>query len=92
MELIMLIADLLGAGGMFFFLFAEVLQLKKILWKCTVKGISYNTYRSKVAALLLTLTGFALAGLYISFVVLFLELIIVLWIMKLMKKYRGRKK
>ncbi len=30
MELMPVIADLLGAGGMFFFLFAEVLQLRKI--------------------------------------------------------------
>ena len=90
MELIMLFADFFGAGGMFFFMFAEVLQLRKILKKHTVKSLSYNTYRSKLAALLLTLAGFGLASLYISFIVLFLELVIVLWIMRLMKKYRGR--
>lgn len=90
MELITLIADILGAGGMFFFLFAEVLQLRKIIRKKTVKSLSYHTYKSKIAALILTLSCFGLSGLWLSFGVLIAELIIVLVIIKLMRKYRGK--
>jgi hypothetical protein len=90
MGIIYFIADLLGASGMFFFFFAEVLQLRKILRKHTVRSISYNTYRSKLAALLLTLACFGLSCLWLSFTVLFLELLVVLYIMHLMKKFRGR--
>lgn len=89
MELTILVADLLGAGGMFFFFFAELLQLRKIIRKKTVKSLSYHTYKSKVAALLLTLSCFGLSALWLSFGVLFAELLVVTYIIKLMKKYRG---
>jgi len=90
MELIILLSDILGAGGMFFFLYAEILQLRKIVRKKTVKSLSYNTYRSKIAALILTLGCFGLSHLWLSFGVLIAELIIVFIIIKLMKKYRGK--
>lgn len=89
MELIPLVADMLGAGGMFFFFAAEVLQLRKILRKKTVRSLSYHTYKSKITAILLTLACFGLSHLWLSFIVIFSELIVVLYIIKLMRKYRG---
>lgn len=90
MELIPIIADILGASGMFFFLVAEVLQLRKILRKRTVRSLSYHTYKSKVAAILLALGCFGLSHLWLSFLVIVAELVVVLYIIKLMKKYRGK--
>ncbi len=89
MELMPIVADLLGAGGMFFFFFAEVLQLRKIKRKKTVRSLSYHTYKSKVAALVLTMSCFGLSGLVLSFIVLSAELVVVAYIIKLMRKYRG---
>ena len=90
MSWIATIADLLGAGGMFFFLVAEILQLRKIIRKQTVKSLSYNTYRNKILAILLSLGCFGLSSLWLSFGVIFVELIIILWIIKLMRRYRGQ--
>jgi len=89
MELISTIADILGAGGMFFFLMAEVFQLRKIIRKKTVKSLSYNTYKQKVIAILLSLACFGLTALWLSFAVIFAEAIVILIIIRLMKKYRG---
>lgn len=86
----MMIADILGTAGMFYFLKAEVLQLRKILRKKTVKSLSYNTYKSKLKAIFLTMGCFGLTSLWLSFGVLAAELIIVLVIIKLMRKYRGK--
>ena len=88
MELINTVADLFGSVGMLFFLLAEVTQLRKILKLKTVVGISWTTYKNKVIALVSTLIGFMLAQLWLSFGVLFGELIIVIYIMKLMEQYR----
>lgn len=90
MELIGWLADIFGAGGMFFFLFAEILQLRKILRKRTVKSLSYNTYRNKIVAIILSLSCFGLSGLWLSFGMIFAELIVILVIIKLMRKYRGQ--
>ena len=85
-----IVADLAGAGGMFFFLVAEILQLRKIIRKKTVKSISYNTYRNKVVAIMLSLVCFGLTSLWLSWIVIFAELLIIIWVIKLMHKYRGR--
>lgn len=90
MELVTFLSDALIASGMFFFLVAEILQLRKITRKKTVRSLSYNTYKSKLAALIFTLGGLWLSGLWLSFGVLTSELITVLVIIKLMRKYRGK--
>jgi len=88
--MILFIADILGAAGMFFFLHAEILQLRKILRKRTVKSLSYNTYKCKIAAAVLTLGCLGLPGLWLAFGILFAELIILVVIIRLMRKYRGK--
>ena len=83
-----LLADLLGTGGMLGFLLAEVFQLKKIYRTKKLTGLSKTCYRNKMLAIILTLSCFALSGLYLSFTVLFLEGVIVGKIMLLMRKWK----
>ena len=84
-----LVADLAGTIGMAFFLKAEIFQLKKILKKKLVTGISKTAYRDKVLAIILTLACFGLTSLWFSFAVIAAEGGVVAMIIYLMKKYRG---
>jgi len=87
MEIIRLIADLFGTGGMLFFLVAEIHQLLKIRRTGKLTGISFHAYRDKMLAVIFTLICFGLSNLYFSFIVLFLEGIIITPILfKLWKK------
>lgn len=91
MDIIMTIADIAGAIGMLFFFLAELSQLRKIKRTGHVTGLSYTTYRSKLAALGSTLVCFALPVLWFSFTILFCELVVVLKITKRIKNERGTK-
>lgn len=91
MEIIQLIADIAGATGMGFFLSAEVFQMRKILRTKLIVGISRTAYRHKLLAILLTLVCFGLTALWLSFAVIFVEGIVAVIILCLIKKY-GKKK
>ncbi len=86
MDMIYLVADGCGLIGMGYFLLAEITQLKKIRRKKIIASLSKTTYNQKVLAILFTLVCFGLTGLWLSFAVLVGELVIVVWIKKLIKK------
>lgn len=88
MEIIQLVADLAGTVGMAFFLKAEICQLRKIIKRKIVSGISKTAYRDKVLAIAATLICFGLTSLWLSFAVIFAEGIVVALVIYLMKKYR----
>lgn len=88
----MWIADICGVVGMGFFLLAEIKQLLKILRTHRVTGISRHAYMSKLYAVGFTGTMLAITALYMSFVVILAEGMIVAWVLCLIKKYKKERK
>jgi len=90
-QLILWIADAFGTIGMFMFLKAEVHQWFKIRRTKKVSAISTHAYRDKMIAIITTLVCFGLTSLWFSFLVIFCEGIVALFIIKLMRKYKKEK-
>ncbi len=91
MELMMLIADVAGVIGMGFFLKAEIFQLKKILRTKMTTGISRTAYRDKLFAISATSVMLYLTSLWFSFAVILAEGVIIIIVLRLIKKYGGKK-
>lgn len=86
------IADVCGVFGMFYFLWAEVKQVAKINKTHKVTGISRTAYISKLKAIGFTSVMLVITALYMSLVVITIQGVIVLWVLRLMKKYKRVKK
>lgn len=83
------IADIFGIIGMGYFLKAEIHQFIKIRRTGKITGISATTYRSKIIACLASLVCLGLSGLFLSFIVLIAEVVVV--IPMYLKLRRGKK-
>lgn len=90
--LLIWIADICGVLGMFYFLWAEVKQVVKINKTHKVTGISHTAYISKLKAIGFTSVMLIITSLYMSLVVISIQGIIVLWVLRLMKKYKKVKR
>lgn len=86
--LLLWIADMCGVAGMCFFLFAEVKQVIKIRRTHRVTGISLSAYICKVLAIMFTSIMLIITSLYMSLFVVLTQMILVLWVIYLMKKYK----
>lgn len=85
------VADVFGMMGMGFFLAATIKQWHKIYSTYHTTAISKTHYELKIIAILCSLTCFSLAGLWLSFSVVTMELIVSLGILHMLIKYRKMK-
>lgn len=88
--MIQLVADIFGTIGMGYFLWAEIHQWRKIKRVKISDGISLHAYRNKVIAIIATCTCFGLSGLWLSFLVLAMEGIVVTDILRFIYKWRTK--
>lgn len=86
-----LIADIFGMLGMAFFLTATIKQWHKIYKTHHTTAISLTHYKLKIIAILCSLTCFSLAGLWLSFTVVGIELLVSIGITHMLIKYRRKK-
>lgn len=91
MNELLLIADICGVVGMWYFLHAELRQLIKIRKTHKVKAISRTAYTSKIKAIIATSIMLSITAMYMSLIVILAEGIIAVWILYLIKKYRRQK-
>lgn len=85
------IADIFGMMGMAFFLAATIKQWHKIHRTHQTTAISLTHYKLKIIAILCSLTCFSFAGLWLSFSVVSMELVVSVAITHMLIKYRGKK-
>lgn len=86
-----MIADIFGMMGMAFFLTATIKQWHKIYKTKHTTAISLTHYKLKIVAILCSLTCFSLAGLWLSFTVVGIELLVSIGITHMLIKYRRMK-
>ena len=89
---LILIADIAGFMGMMLFLHATLRQWYKIKKTKHITAISLASYKSRIMAGVCSMICFGLAGLYMSFGVVTIELCISLHITYMLVKYRKLRK